>query len=372
MELQPCPECPPSRKQFIGPDLREYGIFNYNNSTFVSHELLDEYTSSFTLSETPFDAWVEFIQRRSLVYGSGHFMGKDLFRSCWFAYACLQKFEGDFECPECGKYPDNVIWDGVTLAFHRRQLLSSIHPPTSTSHSSEVRPTKYMPGQQALPFPNLRKSLRAISTADEPRAKQASSGQPRASEALASGLPTADIVVQLHEISPFLATVFQKHFGSSLRTINRAVRRFFFQLAAEESIIQMINSPAQEALRKFLVNPSLGTEQNFRRIPHVYDLVQFDQKGSDKQRYSAPVLGAVEWLLRRSATVLQQLTENSPPSENWNKHEASGVQGFNWEDVSRNLYQDHHRLISGFSQGAFTACLKFATDLCIPFWLATP
>ncbi|EKM82184.1 hypothetical protein AGABI1DRAFT_90450 [Agaricus bisporus var. burnettii JB137-S8] len=324
VELQPCPECPASRKQFIGPDLREHGIFNYSNSTFVSHELLDEYTSSFTLSETPFDAWVEFIRRRYMVHGGGQFMGKDLFRSCWFAYAHLQKFDDDFECPECGKYPDNVIWDGVTLAFHRRQLLSSIHPPTSVSNSSEERPTKYLPGQQILPFPLLRKSLRAISAPDGSRTQPIGSATSNA----------VDIADQLCAVSHPLATLFQVYFGPDRGNVPRAIRRFFFQVAAEESAIQMLNRPSQEALQSFVANPSAGSEQHLRGCPHIYDLLQFDRKRSVGEKYSAAVLAAVHWILRRSATVLLQLMRNSPLPKNWNDT-ASTIGASNWEDVSQ-------------------------------------
>ncbi|EKM75940.1 hypothetical protein AGABI1DRAFT_94560 [Agaricus bisporus var. burnettii JB137-S8] len=290
VELQPCPECPASRKQFIGPDLREHGIFNYSNSTFVSHELLDEYTSSFTLSETPFDAW---------------------------------KFDDDFECPECGKYPDNVIWDGVTLAFHRRQLLSSIHPPTSVSNSSEERPTKYLPGQQILPFPLLCKSLRAISAPDGSRTQPIGSATSN----------TVDITAQLCAVSHPLATLFQVYFGPDRGNVPRAIRRFFFQVAAEESAIQMLNRPSQEALQSFVANPSAGSEQHLRGCLHIYDLLQFDRKRSVGEKYSAAVLAAVHWILRRSATVLLQLMRNSPLPKNWNDT-ASTIGASNWEDVA--------------------------------------
>ncbi|EKM74373.1 hypothetical protein AGABI1DRAFT_133339 [Agaricus bisporus var. burnettii JB137-S8] len=332
VELQACSECPPPRKQFIGPDLRDKGIFNFNNSTLVSHELLDDYTSSFTLSETPFDAWVEFMRRRYLVHGSRQFMGKDLFRSCWFAYARLQKFGNDFECPACGKFPDNVIWDGVTLAFHKRQLLSSIHPPTSTSDASEVRPTKYLLGQQLLPFPQLRKSLRAISGGDESRSQRSHSDQ----SSTCSAPSFIDIGGQLQAISPPLANLFKQHFdpnqnSRSGREIPRPIRRFFFQVAAEESAVQLLNQQAQEALKEFIANPCIGTEQYLRGSPHIYDLAHFDRKACSGLKYSTTLLAALNWIFCRSATVLLQLFQNSPPPENWAVEATGDGPDSDWE-----------------------------------------
>jgi CxC4 like cysteine cluster associated with KDZ transposases len=159
IELQPCRTCPPARRRFIGPDLREEGLFNFNNNIVVSHELLDEYTSAYTTSETPFSAWVAHLSRRYL--SSGHaFMGEDLFRSVWFGYAGLQAFNDDFTCQRCGSHPESLICDGITLAFGRKHLRDSLHPPTETSDTSVIRTNvKYKPKQQLLESV-LRKQLR--------------------------------------------------------------------------------------------------------------------------------------------------------------------------------------------------------------------
>jgi CxC4 like cysteine cluster associated with KDZ transposases len=94
IQLQKCPNCPVARHRFIGPDARESGLFNYNNSILFTHKLLDEYTSSFTTSETPFVAWVSVVSRR---YASnGHeFVSNALFHSVWFAYVRIQLFNND-------------------------------------------------------------------------------------------------------------------------------------------------------------------------------------------------------------------------------------------------------------------------------------
>ncbi|KAJ7865210.1 hypothetical protein B0H13DRAFT_1637212, partial [Mycena leptocephala] len=50
IEVQSCTKC---SHRVIGPDCRELGIFNYNNRKLFAHDLLDEYTSAYTSSETP-------------------------------------------------------------------------------------------------------------------------------------------------------------------------------------------------------------------------------------------------------------------------------------------------------------------------------
>jgi hypothetical protein len=225
VELQACPNRPKSRNHFIGPDLREIGVFNFNNSTFVSHELLDEYTSAYASSETPFDSWAEFLNRRYILSGST-FMGKDLFRSCWFAYARLQKLDGDFQCPHCGDHPDNVIWDGVTLAFHRKQLRSTIQPPTATSDNSQSRPTKYVPSQHALPSPALRKLLRSLLKQDQKNPNNSIAEKPDLVAAASS---------QLSDIHTGLGEMFAEYIPASLsqskeQAVPSPIRNFFLQV----------------------------------------------------------------------------------------------------------------------------------------------
>lgn len=160
LELQKCPTCPPKRRRYIGPDLREHGVFNYNNSILATHDLLDAYTSAYTTSETPFISWVT--QTSRLYAGVDTlFMGSDLFRSVWFAYAYLQHFVGDMSCTLCKGNPDTVIWDGLTLAFGKKHLRDSIRPPTVSHPESAIRrKVSYQPRQQLLRDREVRKCVR--------------------------------------------------------------------------------------------------------------------------------------------------------------------------------------------------------------------
>lgn len=82
IELQSC-VC---KHCFIGPDCAELGIFNYNNKVFFTHKILDEYTSAFARSKTPFSSWIQVVARRFALRG-GAFCSKEIFISAWFAYA---------------------------------------------------------------------------------------------------------------------------------------------------------------------------------------------------------------------------------------------------------------------------------------------
>lgn len=162
VETQKCPSCPPAHKRRIGPEPRALGLFNFNNWRIFSHELLDDYTCSFTTSETPFESWVHQVDRR---YAATEipmpFMGSDTFRLVWFAYARLMKLEGDKQCTRCGVYPRDVIWDGVSISFSRRHVKTDLEPPTLIVAGAPSRPSrKAAPKQEWIQDRSLRRQLR--------------------------------------------------------------------------------------------------------------------------------------------------------------------------------------------------------------------
>lgn len=164
IQLQLCRTCSGrKRRRYIGPEPGASGIFNFNNRILFTHDLLDEYTSAFTSSETPFVAWVLVMERRYKTYESPKpFVSEKVFRAAWFAYVNLQRFDGDMSCPKCGPTPEETIWDGITLGFTRKHLLPSLRAPTTSDKDSVDRPRKYIGKQQILLDATLRKSLRTI------------------------------------------------------------------------------------------------------------------------------------------------------------------------------------------------------------------
>ena len=161
IEVQKCPKC---AHREISPDCSTMDILNWNNQVLFMHNLLDNYTSSFSTSETPFVAWVTSVSRRYMTQLSQvPFVSDKLFRSAWFAYIQLVRFENDMICPECGPSPKVTIWDGVTLAFNRKHLLQTLQPPTSifdgAYHKGKIRTQS---GLQCLEGKDLRRSIREI------------------------------------------------------------------------------------------------------------------------------------------------------------------------------------------------------------------
>ncbi|EAU92068.2 hypothetical protein CC1G_06055 [Coprinopsis cinerea okayama7 len=321
IQLQPCPRCPPSRRRFIGPDLREKGLFNFNNTILVSHELLDEYTSAYTSSETPFSSWVLHLSRRYRATGDS-FMGEDLFRTVWFSYVSLQGFSSDMKCSRCGDYPETVIWDGITLAFGRKHLTSTLKPPTKVSDSSLVRRNvRYNPRQQLILDAALRKQVRlavdppsldALTELEEEGAitSSPSKGRSRELKAIGEHLNRVNTVKEsLEEICPALGALFEESFGESTYAQRRktpaAYKSFFIQIAAEESVLQLINNSSLNALRSFMANPTKETATQILGIPALYKLVQVHEDITS-------LVPIMSWLMERASTVLSMLKVEDP------------------------------------------------------------
>ncbi|KAG2009480.1 hypothetical protein CC2G_012413 [Coprinopsis cinerea AmutBmut pab1-1] len=326
ISLQPCPQCPAPRRRFIGPDLREVGLFNFNNSILVSHELLDEYTSAYTSSETPFSAWIVHLSRRYRSTGDT-FMGEDLFRTVWFAFVSLQGYSDDMKCSLCGDHPDTVIWDGITLSFGRKHLTSTLSPPTTVSERSIVRHrTVYQPGQQLITDDSLRKQMRlsldppSLTTIAElgmedgpgtpPTPRSPSKARARELKAVGEHLDRiAAVKYDLMDLCPALAELFDEVFGPEAYAERRRVpslyKNFFTQIAAEESVLQFVNNVGLTAIRSFLANPTRERSTVILSIPALYKLVHARED----------ILGLVpimEWIEGRAASVLDALKVEDP------------------------------------------------------------
>ncbi|KAJ7576244.1 hypothetical protein C8J56DRAFT_748228, partial [Mycena floridula] len=140
VEMQKCSECPAMRRRYVRPDARDRGILNYNNSSLFTHELLEDYSSNFTTSETPFVTWVTTLTRRyESRCSSKLFVSEDHFHSAWFCYAGLLSLEDDMACIACGPNLKHVIFDGVTISMSKKYLDDDIQPPTHVHPDSLVR-----------------------------------------------------------------------------------------------------------------------------------------------------------------------------------------------------------------------------------------
>lgn len=245
VQLQKCPTCPPRRNRKIGPDPRHLGIFNYNNTTLVTHELLDEYTSQYTTSETPFTSFCTTTARRYSLRNS-KFMDETLFRSVWMAYADLQILEGDMMCDECGIAPETVIVDGVTLSFGRKHLLQELKPPTQLSDASPARNRcSYQPRQQFLVDAKARRDVRDVvqgtrmtlllkGDVEEGGEAEARRRHKAAEAALEHLAVIAKAEAYLGAQDADLAALFTKHYGARAymdgKTAPRECRELFLQV----------------------------------------------------------------------------------------------------------------------------------------------
>jgi hypothetical protein len=170
IQLQKCPNCPSiqNSSKAIGPDCQELGIFNYNNSLLFSHDLLDEYTSAFTSSETPFSAWIKLVVRRYQKWSRPaplSFVEESIFRKVWFGFIGLLDLSNDMLCPQCGPTPDTVIFDGITLAYSKKNVLDTIYPPTSRHDNAIVQDHRHPKNQYFIENVHLRKLVSSIMSA---------------------------------------------------------------------------------------------------------------------------------------------------------------------------------------------------------------
>ncbi|KAJ7065152.1 hypothetical protein B0H15DRAFT_794587 [Mycena belliarum] len=336
IELQTC-IC---KYRLIGPDCISHGLFNYNNKLLFTHEILDEYTAAYTSSETPFSAWNLVVSRRYNLQNAS-FCSAETFRSAWFAYTKLQYLEGDMLCPKCGPCPENTIWDGVTLAFNRKHLLPSLEPPTISQPSSIVRhATSYVPKQQLLPDSPARKAVQKVINGpplimqlehqtdpdedeeddedddeDAMESARTRSLRKRNRELLErlNAIPVA--IAQLAAKNPALSRLFDQHFGNNA-VVNGVVppgvyKRFFLQISAEESVLQMANLDGLNALQDFLKNPSRLNASALVNIPVLHELLEYEFR--QHGLLSADVLEVCHWITDRGDFILGWLKEHSTP-----------------------------------------------------------
>lgn len=92
------------------------------------------------------------------------FVTEEVFRGAWFAFASLQSFGNEMQCPICGPEPSAVIFDGVTISFGKKQLKDTLKPPTVSDDYSPLRPCRSVPGKAAIPDKSLRSKIRKVIT----------------------------------------------------------------------------------------------------------------------------------------------------------------------------------------------------------------
>ncbi|RXW11670.1 hypothetical protein EST38_g14185 [Candolleomyces aberdarensis] len=299
-----------------GLDLREVGLFNFNNSFIVSHELLDEYTMSYVTSETPFVAWCSVVAHRYLLSGS-QFMSDGYFLPIWFTYAALLALDNDMHCLRCGPSPETTVWDGITLAFGKKHLAATLRPPTKTSPSASTtrRNVKHHPRQQLITNGELRAQLRlAVRVPSiDGHSKPPSHPQHVTEREVLDHVERIQWVYQeLDKVCKTLAALFQKAYGlvvySERRRAPSDLDSFFKQIAAEESVLQMVNGTALADLTNFLTDPRPSRVTKVLSIPGVYKVLR---NGPEMHGFVLPISDLtpmLQWMVDRATQVLGELS----------------------------------------------------------------
>jgi hypothetical protein len=164
-----CFECS-NTHGMIGPDLSNYGVLNWNNKVGFSHQLLNQYTSHLTHSETPFNAFYRTIQDEYLSNESPvTFCDDNIFEYAWFAFIRLQEIQSTMQCSLCGPHPKVVIADGISVSFPSHHRTVGLRPPTVSDKNhawirlrkSATRSTSFIGPKQ-----NRSKIYEALNTQD--------------------------------------------------------------------------------------------------------------------------------------------------------------------------------------------------------------
>ncbi|KAF9523163.1 hypothetical protein CPB83DRAFT_898984 [Crepidotus variabilis] len=321
IEIQKCPACPHG---FIGPDGIDIGIFNFNNRSLFTLTLLDDYTSHFTKSETPFVSWVASTACRYQNYNSPiPFIKEKVFRLAWFSYARLLQLDQDMSCPQCGPTPKVTIWDGVTLSFSRKNLLSTLKPPTSTDDRSEQRSTIRLESNlQFIAERALRKDiiyvlsgpsleLPAIPKDSVPPTQSVINMMKRI-----TSIP--NLITRLSDLHISLGHTFEQWFGPD-RILQRlklesSYKELFLQLAAEETALQFLNGDAMHNLELFLVRPTKANLFLLCGCPALYQAVNTEFR--KMPLLSQQTLNFLQWVLIRASVVYGRLTKYGYPKSN--------------------------------------------------------
>lgn len=87
------------------------------------------------------------------------FVNSGLWKSAWFGYVRLMKLEGDKTCSGCGKYPENIIWDGVSISFACKHVMDTLEPPTVIEKDAPIQDICRCTGQEWFVDLKMQKKL---------------------------------------------------------------------------------------------------------------------------------------------------------------------------------------------------------------------
>jgi len=140
IQVKRCPTCPVQSNMHAGPDCRDMGLFNYNNTTLLTHTLLNSFCGYTVVQEGTFHAWHDYSQT---IYDSHRsrkrLLGVERFIVAWFGFIELQDLGDSFFCDIC-RDGNIFIVDGVTISYQKRRITGKVKPPTVVDQDAPERP----------------------------------------------------------------------------------------------------------------------------------------------------------------------------------------------------------------------------------------
>ncbi|KAH9856697.1 hypothetical protein C2E23DRAFT_882019 [Lenzites betulinus] len=302
IEVLPCTICH-HRRRYIGPDLGDLGVFNWNNTFLFTHELLNAYTNAFTASETPFAAFCLTIRRQYEDRCPGlPFCSDETFVRAWFSFVELQDLDSGFQCPTCGPSPTVVIADGVSLATHASKLKGAdIKPPTFTDSSSER--IESISSYKARQLPAIhdrsirREVLEFLSVTSTP--------------AISNTVPNISAIEGSYpELAKLLhLTIMEEMTAVGSQHKRKALRDLIRQIAAPDIVLQLVPHDVFEALTHL---GATGVAESWLQAlcPAVGTVVRIYK--AESAEIPMEVRAVAVWLVSRAQDVYARLHQHSP------------------------------------------------------------
>ncbi|KAJ7430295.1 hypothetical protein FB451DRAFT_1068751, partial [Mycena latifolia] len=201
-------------------------------------------------------------------------------------------------------------------------------PPTTVVDEAPSHSSSYISLQNVLTDSDLRKALRLVISTPPVPAKKLSTGvegvddeeeEAQADATLAkataeaiqiiNNIPT--VYTRLVSLNPSLGSLFKTYFGlAAVKAEARAPKVYkdlFLQIAAEESVLQMIPLPALVNLLAFLDKPSDKSWAHLLNIPALYNVLKYHRASQQEKPYPDALLGTLKWLSDRAVDVISRL-----------------------------------------------------------------
>jgi hypothetical protein len=130
--------------QISSYDGLEDGIFNYNGKILFTHSLLNFYTTAYSVTSYPFNAFVLTMNRIYTERGLGlTFVSRPTFLTAWCRFVKLQQWEYKFVCPICGYDPEIIFCDGTSVSI-QKIYADSLRSPIDVDKDLPLRESTYL------------------------------------------------------------------------------------------------------------------------------------------------------------------------------------------------------------------------------------